>query len=102
MSRIKVSTWIWEGIYINHLDGNTSVYAHLKISSSIEKKVRNKQYNAESFEIELFLNPEELAVSKNQIIGFQILEVHLALIFILNFAKQIPKNQLTLSSPTTI
>ena len=72
VSRIKVSTYGYgKAIYINHLDGNTSVYAHLKkFSSSIEKKVRNKQYNAESFEIELFLNPEELAVSKNQIIGF--------------------------------
>ena len=72
VSRIKVSTYGYgKAIYINHLDGNTSVYAHLKkFSSSIEKKVRNKQYNAESFEIELFLNPDELAVSKNQIIGF--------------------------------
>ena len=72
VSRIKVSTYGYgKAIYINHFDGYTSVYAHLKkFSSSIEKKVRNKQYNAESFEIELFLNPEELAVSKNQIIGF--------------------------------
>ncbi|MDC3079421.1 M23 family metallopeptidase [Flavobacteriaceae bacterium] len=72
VSRIKVSTYGYgKAIYINHLDGNTSVYAHLKkFSSPIEKKVRKKQYNAESFEIELFLNPEELPVSKNQIIGF--------------------------------
>ena len=72
VSRIKVSTYGYgKAIYINHLDGNTSVYAHLKkFSSNIEKIVRNKQYNAESFEIELFLNPDELAVSKNQIIGF--------------------------------
>ncbi len=72
VSRIKVSTYGYgKAIYINHLDGNTSVYAHLKkFSSAIEKKVRKKQYNAESFEIELFLNPEELPVSKNQIIGF--------------------------------
>ena len=72
VSRIKVSTnGYGKAIYINHLDGNTSVYAHLKkFSSTIEKKVRKKQYNAESFEIELFLNPEELPVSKNQIIGF--------------------------------
>ena len=72
VSRIKVSTYGYgKAIYINHLDGNTSVYAHLKkFSSAIEKKVRKKQYNAESFEIELFLNPDELAVSKNQIIGF--------------------------------
>ena len=72
VSRIKVSTnGYGKAIYINHLDGNTSVYAHLKkFSSTIEKKVRKKQYNAESFEIELFLNPEELPVSKNKIIGF--------------------------------
>ena len=72
VSRIKVSTYGYgKVIYINHFDGNTSVYAHLKkFSSPFVDKVRDKQYNAESFEVELFLNPEELPVSKNQIIGF--------------------------------
>ena len=72
VSRIKVSTFGYgKAIYINHFDGNTSVYAHLKkFSSPVVDKVREKQYNAESFEVELFLNPEELPVSKNQIIGF--------------------------------
>ena len=72
VSRIKVSTYGYgKAIYVNHFDGNTSVYAHLKkFSSPVVLKVREKQYNAESFEVELFLNPEELPVSKNQIIGF--------------------------------
>ncbi len=72
VSRIKVSTYGYgKVIYINHFDGNTSVYAHLKkFSSPFVDKVRDKQYNTESFEVELFLNPEELPVSKNQIIGF--------------------------------
>ena len=72
VSRIKVSTYGYgKAIYVNHFDGNTSVYAHLKkFSSLVVDKVREKQYNDESFEVELFLNPEELPVSKNQIIGF--------------------------------
>ena len=39
VSRIKVSTYGYgKAIYINHLDGNTSVYAHLKkFSSNIER-----------------------------------------------------------------
>ena len=65
VSRIKVSTYGYgKVIYINHFDGNTSVYAHLKkFSSPFVDKVRDKQYNAESFEVELFLNPEEVPVS---------------------------------------
>ncbi|MEC8090411.1 MAG: M23 family metallopeptidase [Bacteroidota bacterium] len=72
VSRIKVSTYGYgKAIYINHFDGNTSVYAHLKkFSSAVVEKVREKQYNTESFEVELFLNREELPVSKNQIIGY--------------------------------
>ena len=45
VSRIKVSTSGYgKAIYINHPDGKTSVYAHLKkFSESIVRKVRKKQ-----------------------------------------------------------
>ena len=43
VSRIKVSTYGYgKAIYVNHFDGNTSVYAHLKkFSSPFVEKVRD-------------------------------------------------------------
>ena len=72
VSRIKVSTSGYgKAIYINHPDGKTSVYAHLKkFSESIVRKVRKKQYDIQSYEVELFFKPTEMPVSKNEIIGF--------------------------------
>ena len=72
VSRIKVSTFGYgKAIYISHPDGNTSVYAHLKkFSPLILAKVREKQYKVESYEVELFLDPEDLPILKHQIIGF--------------------------------
>ena len=60
-----------QAIYVNHPDGKTSVYAHLKkFSAPIIHKVRKKQYDIQSYEVELFFEPTELPVSKNEIIGF--------------------------------
>jgi len=72
VSRIKVSTSGYgKAIYINHPDGKTSVYAHLKkFSAPIVHEVRKKQYDIQSYEVELFFEPSELPVSKNEIIGF--------------------------------
>ena len=72
VSRLKVSTSGYgKAIYINHYDGKTSVYAHLKkFSAPIIQEVRKKQYDIESYEVELFFEPTELLVSKNEIIGF--------------------------------
>ena len=72
VSRIKVSiSGYGKAIYINHPDGKTSVYAHLKkFSEPIVFQVRKKQYETQSYEVELFFEPTELPVSKNEIIGF--------------------------------
>ena len=72
VSRVKVSTSGYgKVIYINHPDGKTSVYAHLnKFSAPIINEVRKKQYDLQSFEVEMFFKPTELPVSKNEIIGF--------------------------------
>ena len=72
VSRIKVSTSGYgKAVYINHPDGKTSVYAHLKkFSAPIIHQVRKKQYYKQSYEVELFFEPTELPISKNEIIGF--------------------------------
>jgi hypothetical protein len=72
VSRVKVSTSGYgKAIYINHPDGKTSVYAHLKkFSAPVVNVIRKKQYEVQSYEVELFFEPTELPVSKNEIIGF--------------------------------
>lgn len=71
VSRIKVSAiGFGKAIYIDHPNGKTSVYAHLdRFTGKIAEYVENAQYQKQSFEVELFPNPEELIVSKGDIIG---------------------------------
>ena len=56
VSRIKVSAWGYgKAIYINHHNGTTSVYAHLKeFSDKIDSIVKKEHYKQESFEINLY------------------------------------------------
>ena len=72
VSRIKVSTSGYgKAVYISHPDGKTSVYAHLKkFSAPLIREIRKKQYDIQSYEVELFFEPTKLPVSKNEIIGF--------------------------------
>ncbi len=72
ISRIKIATGgNGKTLYITHPNGYTSVYAHLqKMTDSIENFIKKKQYEAQSFEIELFLKPNEIKVSREQIIAF--------------------------------
>jgi len=72
VSRIKIAHWGYgKAIYITHPNGYTSVYAHLqKFSPKIEAYVKAKQYEKESFTIELFPSAEELQVFKDEIIAF--------------------------------
>ncbi len=72
ISRIKIATrGNGKTLYITHPNGYTSVYAHLqKMNDSIENFIKKKQYEAQSFEIELFLKPNEIKVYRGQIIAF--------------------------------
>jgi len=71
VSRVKVGLWGYgKVIYIRHPNGFTSVYAHLnKFNPTIEAYIKKAQYNAESFEIELFPSSDELVVKKGEQIG---------------------------------
>ena len=71
VSRIKISHGGYgKAIYIKHLDGSTSVYAHLKkFSKKIEKIVKTKQYERMSYEIEFFPKENEISIAKNEIIA---------------------------------
>ena len=72
ISRIKISTFgNGKAIYINHPNGYTSVYGHLKAANGdIEKYIKSTHYKEKNFEIEMFFKPDEMLVKKGQIIGF--------------------------------
>ena len=71
MSRIKISkTGYGKAIYIEHPNGYTSVYAHLKkFSYKIEKEIRRIQYTKESFEVDEYFPAGTLMVVKGEVIG---------------------------------
>lgn len=72
VSRIKIAHFGYgKALYITHPNGYTSVYAHLqKFSPAIEKYIKAKQYEKESFEIEVFPTSEELKITKGEIIAY--------------------------------
>ena len=72
ISRIKISTGGYgKAIYIRHPNGYTSVYAHLKKGSKrIEEYIQNKQYQKESFTIEIFPKKGELQIEKDELIAY--------------------------------
>ena len=72
VSRIKISTFgNGKTIYINHPNGYTSVYGHLKMANGeIENYIKKTHYAEQSFEIEMFFKPGEMVVKKGEIIAF--------------------------------
>ncbi|MWB94668.1 peptidoglycan DD-metalloendopeptidase family protein [Flavobacterium sp. GA093] len=71
VSRIKISTFgNGKCIYITHPNGYTSVYGHLQNPvGPIQDYVQKTHYEKQSFEIEMFLKPDELPVTKGQLIA---------------------------------
>lgn len=71
ISRIKISTFgNGKTLYVTHPNGYTSVYGHLQsMVGSIQDFVKQTHYKEKSFEIEMFLKPGEMVVTKGQLIG---------------------------------
>jgi hypothetical protein len=72
ISRIKISSFGYgKALYINHPNGFTSVYAHLKsLESAISNFTMKAHYYKESFELDTLLNIDQIPVKKGQFIGF--------------------------------
>ncbi|MFA5194528.1 MAG: M23 family metallopeptidase [Bacteroidales bacterium] len=72
VSRIKVSPFGYgKAIYITHPNGFVSVYGHLNnFNIIVDDYVKKQQYEQQSFEIELFPNPELFKINKGDIIGY--------------------------------
>ncbi|NNF18793.1 MAG: M23 family metallopeptidase [Flavobacteriaceae bacterium] len=72
VSRIKISHWGYgKVLYLAHPNGYTSVYAHLqKFAPKIEEYIKKKQYEKQTFEIELFPDYGELTVDQGELIAY--------------------------------
>lgn len=72
ISRIKIAHYGYgKALYITHPNGYTTVYAHLqKFSPEIEAYIKKKQYEKETYEIELFPKAEELPVLKDNLVAY--------------------------------
>ncbi|MBU1370373.1 MAG: M23 family metallopeptidase [Bacteroidetes bacterium] len=71
VSRIAVSPFgFGKALYINHPEGYTSVYAHLqRFSPEIEAWVKQQQYAAKSYGVNLYLTADQFVVKKSEQIG---------------------------------
>lgn len=72
VSRIKVSHYGYgKAVYITHPNGYVTVHGHIqRFSDKIEAYVKAKQYEKESFEIELFPDLNDLVVTKGDVIAY--------------------------------
>mgnify|MGYP006273722467 CR=1 FL=1 len=71
VARVKVQeNGYGKALYINHPGGITSVYAHLdKFMDDIAAYVKEKQYEHQTFEIDLFPDADRFVLNKSDIIG---------------------------------
>jgi len=72
ISRIGISpTGYGNALYMNHPDGTTSVYGHLlKFHPKIQEYLNEKQYDRESFQINLTISSEKFIFKKGEIIAW--------------------------------
>ncbi|MDR0794612.1 MAG: M23 family metallopeptidase [Tannerella sp.] len=70
--RIVVSPWGYgNAIYVSHGDSSLTLYGHLqRFDSKIAFYVQSKQYEKESFAVDLSLTPEAFPVKSGDIIGY--------------------------------
>ena len=70
--RIRVSTSGYgKAIYIDHSNGLTSVYAHLKeFSPKIQNYIKRQQYLNKSYDIQKFFSEGDFVVDKGELIGY--------------------------------
>ncbi len=71
VSRIKVQSGGYgKAIYVSHPNGMTSVYAHLlSYNKEIESFVEDYQYRNQTFEFDLYLEKDQLTLTKGEILG---------------------------------
>jgi|TARA_B110000259_G_scaffold70568_1_gene83200 hypothetical protein len=72
ISRIKISHGgFGKALYINHPNNFTTVYGHLRgFNKKIENYIKKIQYKNQSYEIDIYLNKNNINVFKSEIIAY--------------------------------
>lgn len=72
ISRIGISpTGYGNALYMNHPDGTTSVYGHLeRFQPKLQQYIKEKQYDKESFQVNLNLTSGQFHFKKGEIIAW--------------------------------
>ena len=72
VARVKIEPGgFGRAIYLNHPNGFTTLYAHMNdFMPELEQYLKRKQYEKESWMIELELTPNSFPVKKGQLIGY--------------------------------
>ena len=72
VSRIKIAHGgFGKALYIDHYNGFTTVYGHLKkFNKEIEDYIKKIQYKRQSYEVDIYLNKNTINLKKNQIIAY--------------------------------
>jgi len=72
ISRIAVSTSGYgKALYVDHPNGKTTVYAHLKkFAPKIEAYVKAQQYERKKYTLQLFPTSEEIEIAPGEVIGY--------------------------------
>jgi Peptidase family M23 len=72
ISRIKVEEYGYGNVlYLEHPNGFTTVYAHLdRFAPEIDQYVKNEQYKAENFEVDLYPDKERFPVHQSDKIAY--------------------------------
>lgn len=72
ISRISVSSSGYGlALYINHPNGQTSVYGHLEsYAPRIAEYIKEKQYEKESYSIDISLTEEEIPVKRGELVAY--------------------------------
>jgi hypothetical protein len=71
IARVSVSPWGYGNVlYVNHPDGTTTVYGHLqRFADSVSAYVKEEQYRAERFDVNLWPAPGQFPVRKGDVIA---------------------------------
>ena len=71
VSRVKISPWGYgNAIYIEHPNGFTTVYGHLKeLKGPIAKYIKQQQYKKQKFAVDIYLKAHQFEIAKNDIIA---------------------------------